>query len=205
MTLTEIAGIVAAGATVVAVGIAYRTVKKAGETLDETRAMRAESTRAHHDELRQETELLDAIVAAKDATTAEAAHAMLRELALQRLVALGRIADLLREIVEVARAEHTAALRPDAWSPVTPLMVHLEVAVDLYCAMGGERIASEDEYGVAELSTFAGMRGRNIDRGTIADDAVGHLERIVDLAIRDGVALHDMIGPAATRIDPAAG
>lgn len=193
-------------AAVVTVGLAALTVWLTGRTLTESQKAGRENADAHAKETAETGKLLGAIIAARDATFHEGFEAFERELAVERVTALSRIADLLREAADLARDEINAIPH---WTPMPGLMMRLEVAVSLYRALGGE--ADPHQPITADILEFAAhSRGMGEVRTTVLTGAQDLLVRVNGLArheyetfirlrerrvVREGLGQPDAIPP----------
>jgi hypothetical protein len=165
-------------AAVVTVGLAALTVWLTGRTLGESQKAGKENADAHAKETAETGKLLNAIIAARDATFNEGFEAFERELAVERIDALSRIADLLRDAADLARDEISAI---PTWTPMPGLMMRLEVAVSLYRVLGGE--ADLQQPITADILEFAAhSRGKGEVRTRILSGAQDLLVRVNALA-----------------------
>jgi hypothetical protein len=170
-TISTIASVVAAISAAVALYLAR-------ETVVEARKARAESALAHTKEAEENQHLLGAMIAARNATFHEGVEAFERELAVQRIVSLGSIANLLREAANLARSEMEAV---PTYTPMPTVMMRLEVAVSLYRSLGGE--ADPKEPVTAAILSFAThSRGKGEARVRILAGANDLLAQINGLA-----------------------
>lgn len=134
-TTTETVGTIA---SVAAAGLAALALYFARQTVRESEEARRENTAAHANEMKQSGELLAAMVAARDATFDEGFDAFARGQAVERIVGIGSMANLLRSCADLARRELNTTVAEREWTPMTTLAMRLEVAVSLYRAHGGE-------------------------------------------------------------------
>lgn len=128
---------IAALATVVAVYFAH-------ETVQETRRNRGQEATAHREAMESEEQLLAAMRTAHEQEMEERLRAVERELLLQRLTQLGRVQELLGNVIETTGA--TIALRKEAGRPTT-------------VGMGDTRVSSallRAELGLAILAQLGG-------------------------------------------------
>jgi hypothetical protein len=128
-------------AAVIAASAALVTVWFAGRTVFEARRARKESSSAHSEEMRQQAALLATTTAAHEREMAERARALASELVVQRLAQLDKIAELLRETVDVGyREAQYPPLKPET-GPFTMtrlpgLLLRLEAAVAVAGRLG---------------------------------------------------------------------
>jgi hypothetical protein len=134
-TVGSIAAVIAAGAALVTVWFARRTVMEA-------RAGRQEAHEAHADEMRQQAELLATTTSAHEREMAERERVFASELVLQRHAQLGRITDLLRRLADIARdemVENPPLLEgtPFRLTRLTGVMAQLRAALAIFDALSG--------------------------------------------------------------------
>jgi hypothetical protein len=134
-----IAAVVAAGAALITIGFAWATVRQA-------RAARREASNAHAEEMAEQRRTLEASTAAHQEQMRERQQALATEIKLQQLVQLERIAEVLTDLADTARAE---AIHPPATDqrgrPMTPIPAvrrRLGAAVALLDALGGPPVVA---------------------------------------------------------------
>ncbi len=178
-TLNSVGGI----ASVVAAAAALVAVLYARATVSEARKARTESSAAHAEESGQQAKLLEATTAAHQQEAQERERALASDLVLQRLVQLGRITDVLRELAEIARTEMVdepplMTGTPFRLTRTTGMLARLEAATVIFESLGGPALSK------AESLAKEGRRA-NTPPGTILGDAMGVLDEITFLARSD--------------------
>lgn len=132
---------VAAFATVIAVYFARETVLEA-------RHNRAEEAAAHREAMASEGQLLQAVSAAHEQEMEERQRAIERELWVQRLIQLGRVQELLGNVVDTTGM--TIALREGAGRPMTvglgdtrvsSALLRAEIGVAILAHLGGPSLS----------------------------------------------------------------
>jgi hypothetical protein len=152
-SIGQIATLVAAGAALVTVYFAKRTVAEAEQA-------RKEASTAHIEELGEERKLLETTTSAHEAEMAARDRALATQLALQRLAQLGTITDVLREITDIARDEEahppprTVAGQP--LSRIPSRMLQLGAALSVYERIGGPHM--KEARALADLGYNAGTQ-----------------------------------------------
>jgi hypothetical protein len=176
-TTSEVTGVVAAVAAVITVVFAYLTVRKAGQTVTEARDGRREQRAAHDEAMRQEVALLGSIEQTRVEAALDRSASFDRDLLLERLAMVNRIAELLQQTADVARSQP-----PRGSSPLPGVLTHLAVVVGLYEALGGN---APDK-----LVEWAGRAGGGAEPyATVAFEAVGYLEKLEQVGRDEQVAM----------------
>lgn len=142
-TIGSVASVVAAGAALVTVWFARRTVV-------ETREGRSEARDAHAAEAAHQERLLDATTQAHEREMHDRERAAAAELALQRLVQIGRVIELLGETADIARLEIATPPQPilgqiGTWTRVTGALARVEAAVAILERLGGPALPEVTE------------------------------------------------------------
>ncbi len=141
-------------AAVVAAGAALITIWYARATVGEARAARREASDAHTEEVAEQRSALQASTAAHQEQMRERERALATEIKLQRIVQLERVAEVLTDLADTARAE---AIQPPG-RPVTDqsgqrmtripaVLARLRVAVALLDALGAPRLIAAGKLG----------------------------------------------------------
>jgi hypothetical protein len=141
MILADAWGTVGGIAAVVAAFAALITIWYARATVGEARAARREASDAHTEEMAEQHRALQASAAAHQEQMRERQRALATEIKLQQLVQLERVAEVLTDLADTARAE---AIQPPATDqrgrPMTRIPAvrrRLGAAVALLDALGG--------------------------------------------------------------------
>ncbi len=137
-----IGAVVAAGAALITVGFAWATVREA-------RAARREASDAHKEEMAEQRHALQASTAAHQEQMRERQRALATEIKLQRVVQLERVAEVLTDLADTARAE---AIQPPGRSVsdssgrrltgIPAVLARLRTAVALLDALGGPNLVA---------------------------------------------------------------
>jgi hypothetical protein len=137
------------GSAVAAIA-ALVTVRFARQTVTEAKGGRKEARDAHAEEMRQQTQLLQATEAAHEREMEERERAFAYERVLQRLTEVGRIADLLTELANVTLVESGTIERQSMPAGTVAPLTHTAVV--------GQRL----EVAVAALQSLGGGPGREL-------------------------------------------
>jgi hypothetical protein len=121
-------------------------------------ATRDEATEAHVEEMGDERKLLEVTTAADEAEMSARYKGLVTEVVIQRLIQLGTITSVLRELTDIARDEHPPP-RTEIHQPLSRVpsrKLQLGVALASYERLGGPQMKEASE--VAELGYNAGCR-----------------------------------------------
>jgi hypothetical protein len=176
-TVGDIATLVAAGAALVTVFFAAKTVGQAKEA-------RKEERQAHKEEMEQHASLLQATTTAHEHEMTARKLAFDAELVLQRLAQLGRVMELAGEAADMARADIANPPPPTGigngtWTRVTGALARLEAAAVIYERLGGPQLPPE-------IKTFSiECRRMGTSPKLIVGEAMSVLEKLKHLAETD--------------------
>ena len=152
--------------------------------MSEPRKARTESSAAHAEETGQQAKLLDeATTAVHQQEAQERERVLASDLLLQRLIQLGRITDVLRELADIACTQMVdepplMTGTPSRLTRTTGMLARLEAATVIFESLGGPTLSK------AESLAKEGRRA-NTPPGTILGDAMGVLDEITFLARSD--------------------
>jgi hypothetical protein len=187
-------------ATLVAAGAALVTVFFAGRTVSETKDLRRDSAKAHSEQMRQEAELLEATKAAHQQVMAERKRAFDADLTLQRIAQLGRIRDGIGEAADLARGDianppPSTGIGGGTWTRVTGALARLEGEIVIYERLGGPALPPE----IKQFSTECRRHGT--EPTIVVGQGMAALDLLTSFgATNDALAL-PAIGPAADSMD----
>jgi hypothetical protein len=171
-------------ATLVAAGAALVTVFFAAKTVGQTKEARKEESQAHNEEMEQHASLLQATTMAHEHEMTARKLAFDAEIVLQQLAQLGRVMELAGEAADLARADIANPPPPTGigngtWTRVTGALVRLEAATVIYERLGAPQLPPE-------IKTFS-IEGRRM--GTrpelVVGEAMSMLEKLKHLAETD--------------------
>lgn len=195
---------VAQVSALVTVVFAFLTLVAAAVTISEAKKARKEAGDAHSKTMKEQAALLNATTAAHEEEMDERLEASLSEQALQRLVRLGHMGELIAEVARVAGEEadqrgenqhdrdEPLPAAPD--SPVIALLKRLEVEIRIYEALGSEPQDALRAY--AERHQWLG-----VSRATIQKHAEKHLGELAELVEGEDETLSKLFEQACARYE----
>ncbi len=171
-----IAAVVAAVAALITIGFAWATVRQAS-------AARREASNAHTEEMAEQRRALEASTAAHQEQLRERERALAAEIKLQRVVQLQRVAEVLTDLADAARAE---AIQPPG-RPVTDQTGRRLTGIPTVLARLRTAVALLDALGGPELPTARKLEGQagGTPAETTLSSAINALHEIESLARND--------------------